>query len=223
MRWPRRTRLASLLLVLLARRTHEWSAAPGRNLCGRHAARRLVAPLRCCAADEANANAAAAASNLLQNPRPSSGKEAFDGTTWSVLLQMDAGGSTIFTMQLLEDERCRFSDNDEFGTWECQGDWVVVEKPKGFFDATLFFSGKLAPPSKEKPKWRLVDGLVQQANKTATMPGATEGESIVELRDIGTFGANEFEEALLTGSTMRRFQPNDEAADEAADEDEGGT
>ena len=42
-------------------------------------------------------------------------------------------------------------------------------------------------------------------------------------KDIGTFGANEFEEALLTGSTMRRFQPNDEAADEAADEDEGGT
>ena len=139
-----------------------------------------------------------------------SGKEAFDGTTWSVLMQMYEGGSTIFTMQLFEDETCRFSDSDAMGSWESERNWVVVEKPKGFFDQTLFFSAKLNPPTKERPKWRLVEGIVQSSNTTAATPGdATDEdaseENVVELKKIGTFGANEFEEALL--STMNRFQP----------------
>jgi hypothetical protein len=151
----------------------------------------------------ARAEDVSAAQSILQSPRATSGKEAFDGTAWSVLMKMYEGGSMIFSMQLLEDLRCRFSDSEDFGSWESQDAkndaWVVVEKPKGYFDATLFFSAKLAPPAPDHPKWRLVEGIVQMANLTAS-----DGDT-VELQEIGTFGANEFEEALL--STLGRNRP----------------
>jgi hypothetical protein len=170
--------------------------------------------VRAVAGDAGEEDAAvAAAKAMLQSNRPTSGVEAFSGTTWSVLMRMTEGGSSIFTVQLLEDSTCRFSDSDRLGGWECKRDWVVIEKPKGFFDQTLFFSAKLSPPTKEKPKWRLVDGLVQRAQPT--VPNATaspaepaggeaEAPPEVEVVQLGTFGANEFEEALLT--MMPRFQ-----------------
>ena len=115
---------------------------------------------------------------------------------------------------------------------------------------TLFFSGRLSPPTETKPKWRLVDGVVQRANRTTASAAAGAGaldddddddddsavggeggegseggadaeeaanappagaaaaageEGWVELQDIGTFGANEFEQGLL--SDLQRFQP----------------
>ena len=80
---------------------------------------------------------------------------------------------------------------------------------------TLFFSAKLNPPTKERPKWRLVEGVVHSSNATnATADGVAED---VEMKKIGTFGANEFEEALL--STLGRFQPVDGESEEG-DEDE---
>ena len=125
-------------------------------------------------------------------------------------MQMTDGGSSIFTVQLLEDSNCRFSDTEDLGEWECEREWVVIEKPKGFFDQTLFFSGKLSPPTAEKPKWRLVEGVVQRSNATTAMPDssgssatAADNEPAVEIEQIGSFGANEFEEALLT--SMPRF------------------
>lgn len=190
---------------------------PGCNLLqvGSTRALRAWKRSRCAvvSAGSDSANNVDAANAFLQSPRPASGKEAFDGSTWSVLLRMNEGGSTIFTMQLLEDETCRFSDSELFGSWECEGPWVVVEKPKGFFDLTLFLSAKLVPPSKERPKWRLVDGIVQSANRTdaalnVTAEVTSDDEAVVELSEIGTFSANEFEEALLT--TMRRFQTDKE-------------
>ena len=188
------------------------------------------------------AAAADAASAFMQKPRASSGKEAFDGSTWSVLMKMTEGGSTIFTMQLLEDETCRFSDSEAFGSWESDGKWVVVEKPKGFFDMTLYLSAKLEPPGGGKPKWRLIEGIVQQANATRPSAGPLDAEAAaadaeaaaaaadevvdlgggddgegdgetVELRQIGTFGANEFEESLL--ETMGRFAKDDEPPSES--------
>ena len=170
-------------------------------------------------------NVADVASAFMETPRATSGKAAFDGTTWSVLMRMNEGGSTIFTVQLLEDDSCRFSDSELLGGWECQRDWVVIEKPKGLFDQTLFFSGRLTPPSSEKPKWRLVDGIVQRSNYTdvaAADPASSssgsgsgsesDGDVSVELAEIGTFGANEFEEALLTA--MPRFQKDETDEDE---------
>ena len=147
--------------------------------------------------------AEAAAKVLSFGPRPTSGREAFEGTTWSVLMRVHEGGSTIFTVQLLGDDSCRFSDSDIPGSWECERDWVVIEKPKGFFDQTLFFSAKLAPPSEGKPKWRLVDGVVQRSNYTDTNAGAAnaslssgvQGDAdsedsgvSVELAELGSFG-----------------------------------
>jgi hypothetical protein len=195
---PRRS---LLLLLFLLRDTHEFAVPRGeiavlrRGLCATH-------PLRLCAADDVDA-----AQSFMQSPRPTSGKEAFDGTTWSVLLRMNEGGSVIFTMQLLDDETCRFSDSDQYGTWECDRDWVVVEKPKALFGQTLFFSAKLAAPSKERPKWRLVEGVVQAANASdASVEAEPPSDEVaqVEVTQVGTFGANEFEEALLT--TIGRFQ-----------------
>ena len=163
---------------------------------------------------EAASNAAEA---LRSCPRAEAGREAFEGTTWSTLMQMNEGGSTIFTMQLLDDDSCRFSDTDELGSWECQEDWVVIEKPKGFFDATLFLSARLEPPTADKPKWRLIEGVVQQSNSTSSAMSADAGGhpggmQPVELKEIASFGANEFEEALLVD--LPRFTvdpPTDES------------
>jgi hypothetical protein len=161
-------------------------------------------------------DAAKAAADLMRGgPRPTSGQEAFDGTTWSVLMRLDEGGSSIFTMHLLEDETCRFSDSELTGSWESERDFVVVEKPKGFFDRTLLFSARLQPPSASTPNatgWRLVEGLVQWANRTDASGKAQKQEGdgngdeddVVMLQTLGTFGANEFEEALLT--SMQRFK-----------------
>jgi hypothetical protein len=142
-------------------------------------------------------SAYAAASSFFEKKRPLSGPDAFADTTWSVMLQLDEGGSTIFSVQLLDDFSCRFSDSNELGEWECEKEWFVIEKPKGFFDNTLFLSGKLSPPTVKTPIWRLVEGIVHQTNETTSMPGnATEDP--VEVVKIGTFGANEFDEPLLT-------------------------
>ena len=133
--------------------------------------------MRAVAGDAGEEDAAvAAAKAMLQSSRPTSGVEAFSGTTWSVLMRMTEGGSSIFTVQLLEDSTCRFSDSDRLGGWECKREWVVIEKPKGFFDQTLFFSAKLSPPTKKKPKWRLVDGLVQRAHPPPAHPAQRDGE-----------------------------------------------
>ena len=182
----------ALLIVVLALYVRE--AAPWRVRLLTHSAR-VLPPPRCSAADEASA--------FYSYQRPTGGPDAFADSTWSVLMQLNEGGSTIFTMQLLEDTSCRFSDTEEVGSWDCDGSWVVVEKPKGFFEQTLVLSAKLQPPNATRPKWRLVEGLVQSANSTST--AATDDETAeVELKDFATFGANEFEESLL--ATMPRFE-----------------
>ena len=194
-----------------------WRGAPAIGSRARN-----CAPIACAHAGRSGGadDSVAAASVLLQSQRATSGSEAFAGTTWSVLMQMTEGGSSIFTVQLLEDYTCRFSDTEQHGEWECDREWVVIEKPKGFFDQTLYFSAKLSPPSAEKPKWRLVEGVVQRANASSESPspdsGASKGGSYepddgeappVEIEQLGMFGANEFEEALLT--TLPRFQDGD--------------
>lgn len=169
--------------------------------------------------DEDVGVASDAAEALMDCPRAEAGREAFEGTTWSMLMRMNEGGSTIFTVQLLDDDTCRFSDSDLPGSWECQDEWVVIEKPKGFFDMTLFFSARLQPPTRDRPKWRLIDGVVQRSNHTETRKNATENEErTVEVVQIGSFGANEFEEALLVD--MPRFQETERPSG-AEDGEEG--
>jgi hypothetical protein len=158
--------------------------------------------------DSEDVDAASDAAEALRScPRAEAGREAFEGTTWSTLMQMDEGGSTIFTMQLLEDDSCRFSDTDALGSWESQEDWVVIEKPKGFFDSTLFLSARLQPPTEDRPKWRLVEGVVQQSNSTSAAADEDGERQPVELKRIASFGANEFEEALLVD--LPRFREDD--------------
>ena len=64
------------------------------------------------------------------------------------------------------------------GEWKCEKNWVVFEKPRGLFEATLFFSAKLEPAAAagaegldvrgapvaahNAGKLRLSEGLVQQ-------------------------------------------------------------
>lgn len=196
-----------LLLLLLLESFHAVRHAPLVRAI-RSPSRRPSGPLMSAADageeadDEApDGDAVTMAQSVLQKPRATVGEEAFAGTTWSMLMQMTEGGSSIFSTQLLEDGSCRFSDSEQLGGWECDRDWVVIEKPKGFFDQTLYFSGKISPPTADKPKWRLVEGVVQRSNATAD--GQAAGDA-VEVEQLGTFGANEFEEALLT--TMARFQ-----------------
>ena len=77
--------------------------------------RRSSSP-RCRAADDdVTENVAEAAQNMLRSPRPATGFEAFAGTAWQVLFEMDEGGVALFSVELMEDYKCRFSDKDQYG------------------------------------------------------------------------------------------------------------
>ena len=66
------------------------------------------------------------------------------------------------------------------GEWQYQQDWVVFEKPKGLFEATLYFSAQLQLPSGESSaedgdvKLRLVKGIVQSGEP---VKGTSAGEN----------------------------------------------
>jgi len=98
-------RATFLLLVAASRAT----ALPARPL---HAPR--CHHIRCSAAPGAD-DVAASRRAFLAQQRPTSGIEAFANTQWSLLLKMKGGGGTMFTVELLEDMRCRFSDSEELG------------------------------------------------------------------------------------------------------------
>ena len=72
--------------------------------------RSSIRQLRASEADDASA-----AARLLQKPTAASGFDAFAGTAWQILMQMDVGGTAMFSVELLEDTRCRFSDTDLYG------------------------------------------------------------------------------------------------------------
>jgi hypothetical protein len=119
--------------------------------------------------------------------------DAFCGTMWSVLLQLNEGGNTIFTLQCFEDGKCRFSDTEELGSWEGESGMVAFEKPKALFDDTLYFSARLEQPAAEGQPWRLVDGVIGRS--VAASGGEADGA--IELVEIGSFGANELDEASM--------------------------
>lgn len=82
----------------------------------------LAGAVRCTAARAPRAAAismqgeeAAAAAELFKRQRPMSGEEAFSDTAWQILMQLDEGGGLLFSVEFLEDMRCRFSDSDLFG------------------------------------------------------------------------------------------------------------
>ena len=92
---------------------------------GSPAVLRAAAP-RCCA------DASASRRTFLEEQRrPTRGAEAFEGTTWSLLLKMAEGGGTMFSVELLDGGGCRFSDSEERGSWQAREAFVVIEKPKG--------------------------------------------------------------------------------------------
>ena len=154
------------------------------------------------------------ASAAFVKKRVATGDDAFADTTWSVLIQVAEGGSTIFTVQMLEGHQCRFSDTDEYGSWECERDWVIFEKPKGLFGLTLYLSARLAPPTGDASRWKLVEGIVQSANTTEAAEAKEGDESpTLEFKQIGTFGANEYEESLLAGLNRFRDDEQSEAAE----------
>lgn len=92
---------------------------------GSPAVLRAAAP-RCCADASASQRAF-----LEEQRRPTRGAEAFEGTTWSLLLKMAEGGGTMFSVELLDGGGCRFSDSEERGSWQAREAFVVIEKPKG--------------------------------------------------------------------------------------------
>ena len=57
----------------------------------------------------------AAKTGFFERARPRSGPEAFEGTVWSVLMQMLVGGGQMFTVEMLDAGKCRFSDTDKIG------------------------------------------------------------------------------------------------------------
>jgi hypothetical protein len=70
---------------------------------------------RCSAGLHVDGSIADSRREFLAQQRPTRGAEAFANTQWSLLLKMNGGGGTMFSVELRDDMRCRFSDNDETG------------------------------------------------------------------------------------------------------------
>ena len=111
----------------------------------RRALRRAAAP-GCCAAEQAQAG-------FFRKKAAAKGVEAFSNTLWSVLMNVKDSGNVLFTVHLLDDFCCRFSDGDKYGEWQCEEDYVVVEKPEGLYNETLYLSARrrLVPSSRHRP------------------------------------------------------------------------
>ena len=139
--------------------------------------------LSCCAEPSQQAQ-----QSFFKQARAASGEEAFANTKWSMMMTVNteqSRGTVLFSTHLLDDERARFSDTDKLGEWQCEQDFVVVEKPDGLYNSTLYLSARLQLPTPEQPRLRLVEGIVQQS---FPVEGSDED---VELRQIGTFGGHE--------------------------------
>ena len=89
-------------------------APAGRSRCAIWGHSRCGAS-RCSADPSADEPIDEARRAFLAQQRPTGGREAFVGTSWSLLLKMTGGGGTMFSVELLDDLRCRFSDNEELG------------------------------------------------------------------------------------------------------------
>ena len=137
-----------------------------------------------------------ARSSFFDRPRASSGVEAFANTKWSMMMTIKDSGTVLFSTHLLDDLQTRFSDTDKLGEWECEQDFVVVEKPEALYNNTLYLSARLQMPTPEQPRLRLVDGVVQQS---FPIEGSADE---VELRQVGTFGGHE----QLEDAGMNKFK-----------------
>ena len=142
---------------------------------------RLAQQPRC--AEEARAEQAA--QSFFAPSRASAGAEAFANTKWSAMMTLKESGTVLFSMYLMDDDQAKFSDTEKLGDWQCEEQVVVVEKPEGLYNSTLYLSATLQTPTAEQPRYRLVEGVVQQS---FPIEGSTEE---VELRQVGTFGAHE--------------------------------
>mmetsp|Transcript_35619 Transcript_35619/g.74812 ORF Transcript_35619/g.74812 Transcript_35619/m.74812 type:complete len:222 (-) Transcript_35619:190-855(-) len=128
----------------------------------------------------------AAQAGFFKPVKPTTGPGAFADTTWSVYLKASEGGGVMFTVELLDNQACRFSDKDDLGHWDCLDRKVMFDKPNGIFKDTLVFSAVLQPPSVEDNRAKLVNGSVERyvrANTTANQ-GAVEDGYV----PFGTFG-----------------------------------
>lgn len=160
---------------------------PTPHLPQRAPALRLAWQPRCCA-EEATAEEATAeqeAQSFFAPSRATSGVEAFADTRWSAMMTLKESGTVLFSMYLMDDDRVKFSDTEKLGEWQCEQAMVVLEKPEGLYNSTLYLSATLQVPTPEQPRYRLVEGVVQQS---FPIEGSTEE---VELRQVGTFGAHE--------------------------------
>ena len=72
----------AVLLLALLHQSHEFATVAVRSRALRRQHRCSVAAS---SSDDSNVDAASA---FLSSPRPATGKEAFDGSTWSVLLRL---------------------------------------------------------------------------------------------------------------------------------------
>ena len=101
------------------------------------------------------------------------------------MMTLKESGTVLFSMYLMDDDRVKFSDTEKLGEWQCEEAVVVVEKPEGLYNNTLYLSATLQAPTPERPRYRLAEGVVQQS---FPIEGNTEE---VELRQVGNFGAHE--------------------------------
>lgn len=113
----------------------------------RRALRRATPVPGCCASNAAEQ----AQSGFFRKQKAAKGVEAFSNTLWSVLMNVKDSGNVLFTVHLLDDFRCRFSDGDKYGEWQCEEDYVVMEKPQGLYNETLYLSELRHPTQLHHP------------------------------------------------------------------------
>ena len=149
---------------------------------------------------------------MLCGPRHGLSKEIREHDDAGNVLQSDGlamheGGSTMFTVELTNEQSCRFSDSDHTGSWALNPPWIIFEKPNALFGDSLYFSAKVQPPLDDDPKPRMRDGVVHRVltaseedqAPAADADGAVDGGAAPSdddgsgdggpLRGVGSFSA----------------------------------
>lgn len=181
--------------------------------------------------------------------RPKQGKDAFDDTVWHIISQGRSGGQKnefhsiepahlkSFMVHLLPNGIVVFNDlcngrdtgqdptfakgwqGDHTGSWHCDKDWIIIEKPGAIGTHTLWYSARLV--AKGETTRRLVDGKVQynpnapyiydsrkeargpKKEKPAYQLEKFDGNDYMELAYFGQWGAVESDHTdLINNRTL---------------------
>lgn len=94
------------------------------------------------------------------------------------------------------------SHNIGSGSWMSRDNWVVVEKPRGLFEDTLYLSARLEPPREKNAKAKLVQGAVHVEELVAGEDPSNPDPKCAPLLELVLIHlGGSLEQAVICGNT----------------------